>query len=99
MNHSKPSSVAWNRQRGNRDALPAEVVLWLPRKREREWNRRTLWFFAAALGLQVFGAGKGSNPVLPTQLNLDDFERLVARMVVKILEQDPARQKWDVKGA
>jgi hypothetical protein len=54
---------------------------------------RTLWFFATILGLQVLRAGEGSDPVLPAQLNLDDFERLVARMVVKILEQNPACQK------
>jgi len=54
---------------------------------------RTLWFFATVMGLQILGTGKGSDPVLPPQLNLDDFERLVARMVVKVFEKNPAGQK------
>jgi hypothetical protein len=51
---------------------------------------RTLGIFATAVGLDVFGASEGSNPVLPTELNLDNLYGLVARMIAKILEQNPA---------
>jgi hypothetical protein len=42
---------------------------------------------------------EGTNPVLPTELDLDYFDGLIARMVVKILEQNATRKKGEVKRA
>jgi hypothetical protein len=66
--------------------------------REKRRRGRTFWLLATPMVLNVLGAGEGSNPVLPAQLNLDDFKRLIARTVTEILEQNAARQKRDVKG-
>lgn len=56
------------------------------REGEERSSRRTLRTFAATVSLYVLRVCKGPNPVLPTQLNFDNLEGLVARMVAKILQ-------------
>ncbi len=67
--------------------------------RESKKARRTFWLFAAGMGLDVLGSGEGTNPVLPSQLDFDDFDGLVARVVSKVLEEDSSRQERDVERA
>ena len=49
------------------------------------------------MGLNVLGGGKVTDPVLPAQLDFDDFDRLVAGVVSKVLEEYSPGQERDVK--
>ena len=53
-----------------------------------ERETRTFWFLAAAMGLDVLGSGERTNPVLPPELDFDNLDGLVTRVVSKVLEED-----------
>ena len=40
------------------------------------------------MSLDVLGSGERTNPVLPPELDFDDLDGLVTRVVSKVLEED-----------